>query len=129
MTRRTRLSIEPLDARDLPSTMTVSAEPPPAGAPAQPANQAPVITGFRAIVGPSGQVTFVGTVTDDQAVAGYVVRITGNGVDASGIVQADGTFRITTTVTGTTDVTVMAQVTDGYGAKSSPVYTTFTPSA
>jgi hypothetical protein len=91
-------------------------------------NQAPSISDFRAIVGPNGQVTFMGRVTDDQAVAGYVVRIVGTGVDASAIVQNDGTFHVTIELHSPHEVTVSATVTDVHGAKSNPVYTTFTPS-
>jgi hypothetical protein len=72
-------------------------------------------------------VTFSGNVTDDQAVAGYVVHIIGQGVDVSAVVLNDGTFNVTTTVTGTSDITVSATVTDQFGATSEPVYTTFTP--
>ena len=88
---------------------------------------APVITNFKAVVGPNGQVTFTGRVSDDTAVAGYVVRITGPGVDTSAIVERDGTFRVTTTVAGFTAITVSATTTDSGGLGSSPVYTTFTP--
>jgi hypothetical protein len=63
-----------------------------------------------------------------RTVAGYVVRITGPGVDATAIVGSDGTFRVTTVVSGSTDVTVSATTTDGSGAKSDPAYTTFHPS-
>jgi hypothetical protein len=91
-------------------------------------NAAPVISDFRAIVGPNGQVTFTGRVSDDTPVAGYVVRITGPGVDLSAIVQRDGSFSVTTVVTGSTDITVTAQTTDSGGLKSDPVYTTFLPS-
>src|SRR5207248_2612051 len=80
------------------------------------ANAPPVVSNFRAVVGPNGQVTFTGTVSDDTAVAGYVVRITGPGVDSFAIVGTDGTFRVTTVVTGTTDVTVTATTTDAAGA-------------
>jgi hypothetical protein len=130
MTRRIRLCVESLDAREAPSTLFVNAAPRGGVADRAPAaNQPPVISNFKAVVGPNGQVTFSGTVTDDTPVAGYVVHITGGGVDASAIVQADGTFQLTTTVTGQTDVTVTAQVTDANGATSTPAYTTFTPSA
>ena len=91
-------------------------------------NQAPSISNFRAIVGPNGQVTFAGTVTDDQAVAGYIVRIVGAGVDTSAIVQNDGTFRVTIEVHAPRNITVAATVTDAFGANGAPAYTTFTPS-
>ena len=137
MTRRTQLSVRCLESRDAPSGV----ELPPLLAPTEPAlvgdvvggrvgigaNKAAVISGFRAVVGPNGQVTFSGTVSDDTPVAGYVVRITGPGVDATAIVERDGTFRVTTTVAGFTDVTVSATTTDSGGLKSNPVYTTFTP--
>jgi len=130
MTRRTRLSVLRLEERDVPSGVEV---PPIVGDPPQvdkvgvKANAAPVISDFRAIVGANGQVTFTGKVTDDTAVAGYVVRITGPGVDASAIVLADGTFRVTTVVNGFTPITVSATTTDSGGLKSDPAYTTFTP--
>jgi sugar/nucleoside kinase (ribokinase family) len=131
VSRFIRLSIEPLDSRETPSPLTVSSAPGQDGqnGPERPGNVAPTISDLRAIVGPHGQVTFAGTVSDDQPVAGYVVHITGDGVDVSGVVQKDGTFAVTTTVSGTSDITVMAQVTDRDGATSDPVYTTFTPSA
>jgi hypothetical protein len=93
------------------------------------ANAAPVISNFRAVVGPNGQVSFLGNVSDDQAVEGYVVHISGQGVDATATVLKDGSFQVTTVVHGSTDITVMATVTDAQGSTSSPVYTTFTPSA
>lgn len=129
--RLIRLTIEPLDSRETPSTLSIAAAPAAAsqGGAGQAGNQAPVISEFKAIVGPNGQVTFVGKVTDDQSVGGYVVHITGQGVDVSGTVLNDGTFHITTTVYGTGDITVMAQVTDRFGATSDPVYTTFSPSS
>lgn len=137
MTRRTQLSVRYLERRDAPSGVEI----PPLLAPTEPAlvgdvvggrigigaNAAPVISDFRAVVGPNGQVTFSGRVTDDTAVAGYVVRITGPGVDAAAIVEADGTFRVTTTAAGVSAITVSATTTDSGGLKSSPVYTTFTP--
>src|SRR5262249_25208650 len=91
-------------------------------------NAAPVISNFRAIVGPNGQVTFVGNVSDDQPVAGYVVHITGPGVDLSATVGGDGTLSVTTVVSGTSDITVRATTTDPFGAQSAPAYATFTPS-
>jgi hypothetical protein len=141
MTRRTQLSVRFLEDRTAPSGVDI----PPLLSPTEPAlvgdvvggrigvgigigaNAAPVISGFRAIVGPNGQVTFTGKVTDDTAVAGYVVRITGPGVDVTAIVEADGTFRVTTTAAGVSDITVSATTTDSGGLKSSPAYTTFTP--
>jgi hypothetical protein len=132
MTRRTRLSVCLLEGREAPGTLEVSnliAASPAGGAPGRAGiNVAPVITDFRAVVGPNGQVTFTGSVSDDTPVAGYVVRITGPGVNVSAIVLRDGTFSVTTIVTGTTDVTVSAQTTDAAGARSDPVYTTFLPS-
>jgi hypothetical protein len=133
MTRRTRLSVQFLEAREAPSGVgdsTVLAGPADAErVPAMAAaNSPPSISDFRATVGPNGQVTFTGRVSDDTAVAGYVVRLTGPGVDVTAIVLADGTFQVTTTVNGFTDVTVSAQTTDSSGLPSDPVYTTFTPS-
>jgi hypothetical protein len=128
MTRRIRLSIEGLNDRELPSALLLHAAPPVGGQVIQ-NNQAPRITDFKAVVGPNGQVTISGTVTDDQPVAGYAVQISGDGINLAAIVQADGTFQVTAVFTGNSDVTVMAQVTDAQGATSDPVYTTFTPSA
>lgn len=91
-------------------------------------NQEPIIHDFRAIVGPNGEVTFTGHVSDDQPVAGTVVQITGQGIELSAIVEADGSFRVTTTVMDIGDITVTATVTDSMGLKSSPVQTIFTPS-
>jgi len=130
MTRRTRLAVHPLEARDAPTSLDgpaavfgnvdrIAVKPA--------ANAPPVISNFRAIVGPNGQVTFTGTVTDDTPVAGYVVRITGPGVDTYAIVQGDGTFSTTTVVNAVGSVTVSATTTDGGGHKSEPVYTLFTP--
>ena len=129
--RLIRLTIEPLGSRELPSTLSVTAAPGHIGhdGGGRAGNVAPTISDFRAIVGPNGQVTFAGQVADDSPVEGYVVHITGEGVDVSGIVGSDGQFQVTTTVYGSTDITVMAQVTDRDGATSDPVYTTFTPSA
>ena len=129
MTRRTRLSVRLLEERDAPSGLegpVISGDTTEQRARAA-VNAAPVISDFRAVTGPNGTVTFTGRVTDDTPVAGYVVRITGPGVDATAIVEKDGTFRVTTTVAGFTDVTVSATVTDSGGLKSDPVYTTFTP--
>jgi hypothetical protein len=135
MTRRTRLSVVLLETRDTPSGFgdTLGDGPIVAGsidgvAVKQLANAAPVITDFRAVVGPNGQVTFTGTVSDDTPVAGYVVRITGPGVDSFAIVGSDGTFRVTAVVNGSADVNVSATTTDGSGARSDPAYTTFHPS-
>jgi len=142
--RRARLCLVSLESREGPSSLTglpgadlltqlPSPSPvpgsdrlPPAPAPGQ-QNRPPVISNFRAIVGPGGRVTFTGTVSDDQPVAGLVVAISGGGVTATAIVGDDGTFRVTTTVPGTQPVTVIATTTDGQGAASDPVQTTFTP--
>ena len=131
MTRRTRLSVSLLESRDVPSGLGDALLAGPITVPGVQAarNAPPVISNFRAIVGPNGQVTFTGTVTDDTPVAGYVVQISGPGMNLSAIVGKDGTFSVTTVVTGSTDVTVSAQTTDGSGATSTPVYTTFLPSA
>jgi hypothetical protein len=72
-------------------------------------------------------VTFSGSVTDDQPVAGLVVTISGGGVTAVAVVQQDGTFRVTTTAPGTSPITVTATTTDAFGATSAPAQTTFTP--
>jgi hypothetical protein len=130
MTRRTRLSVHLLESRDAPTCLTAPALlfgnfSDPAVKAAR--NRPPVISDFRAIVGPNGQVTFTGTVSDDTPVAGYVVRIAGPGVDAYAIVQRDGTFSTTTVVNAVGSVTVSATTTDRSGAVSVPVYTTFTP--
>jgi hypothetical protein len=138
MIRRTRLVLQRLERRDVPGGVgdtdiiagwadRVPGQAPGPGAPNPAANMAPTISDFRATVGPNGQVTFTGRVSDDTPVAGYVVRITGPGVDASAIVLGDGTFSVTTNVAGFTDVTVSAQTTDSSGAQSDRVYTTFTP--
>jgi hypothetical protein len=130
MTRRTRLAVHPLESRDAPTGLDgpaiVFGRTDRVPAQAVP-NVPPVISNFRAIVGPNGQVTFTGTVTDDTPVAGYVVRITGPGVDTYAIVQRDGTFSTTTVVNAVGSVTMSATTTDSGGATSQPVYTTFTP--
>jgi hypothetical protein len=144
---RARLSVETLESRDGPSSLTGlnggdlitqlpgtpgvplpapgGPAPPPAAAPGQ--NRPPAISNFRASVGPNGQVTFTGTVSDDQAVAGLVVTITGTGFAATAVVDSDGTFRVTTMVFGTGEMTATATVTDALGATSDPARTTFTP--
>ena len=136
MTRRPQLAVRLLESRDAPSGLEVpgTGTPPETEVPiifvgevGARANKPPVISGFQAVVGPNGQVTFSGKVTDDTPVAGYVVRITGPGVDATAIVDKDGNFRVTTTVAGNVDITVSATTTDSGGLKSSPAYTTFTP--
>jgi hypothetical protein len=137
--RHARLTLVALESREGPSSLTGSGgtdlltqlpgvSPPPGVIAVPVPNQAPTISGFRAIVGPGGRVTFTGTVTDDQPVAGLVVTISGGGVTATAIVADDGTFRVTTTVFGTAPVTVTATTTDALGATSAPVQTTFTPS-
>lgn len=130
MIRRTRLSVHRLECRDAPTGLNAPAlvfgNIGGAAVKAAP-NTPPVITDFRAIVGPNGQVTFTGTVTDDTPVAGYVVRITGPGVDTYAIVQRDGTFSTTTVVNAVGSVTVSATTTDSSGATSAPVYATFLP--
>jgi hypothetical protein len=131
MTRRTRLSLQFLEGRDAPSGLDAPAQlfGQTDGVGVRPGpNKPPAITNFRAIVGPNGQVTFMGTVTDDTPVAGYVVRITGPGVDTYAIIQRDGTFSTTVVVSAVGTVTVSATTTDSGGARSEPVYTTFTPS-
>jgi hypothetical protein len=133
--RWARLAIGVLESRAAPGGLSLPHPPiaggPPLGAvPAQPGpldNQAPVISNFKASVGPNGRVTFTGAVTDEQPVAGYVVRITGPGVDIAAIVRDDGSFQVTTAVMAAEDVTVVARVTDGFGATSEPAYATFTP--
>src|SRR5262245_1488691 len=130
MTRRTRLSLRALESRDSPGgfdPVPLLAGPGDGSAVKAAMNAAPVISDFRAIVGPNGQVTFTGRVSDDTPVAGYAVRITGPGVDASAIVLRDGTFSVTTVVNGSIDVTVSAHTTDSGGLKSDPAYTTFLP--
>jgi hypothetical protein len=131
MTRRIRLTLEPLDGRELPGTLVTSDGPQVGTEPAAAAqNQKPVISNFKAVVGANGVVTFSGLVTDDSPVAGYVVHIIGgNGINLSAVVQSDGTFQVSTFVSGSSDVTVEASVTDSQGATSDPAYTTFTPSA
>ncbi|HKB02228.1 MAG TPA: hypothetical protein VKD90_08415 [Gemmataceae bacterium] len=138
--RRARLVLVALESREGPSTLTglggsdlfgqVPGGPPPGGptggdltAP----NLKPIISGFRASVGPNGRVTFTGTVTDDQAVEGMVVRISGSGFSVSATVLADGTFRVTTTVIGSLPTTATAITTDALGATSDEVQTMFTP--
>lgn len=130
MTRRTRLTVHLLEGREAPGgldTPPVYADP-TGGAPGQGApNSAPVISDFRAVVGPNGQVRFTGKVTDDTAVAGYIVRISGPGVETYAIVGQDGTFSTTTRVVAGGSITVSATTTDSSGAKSDAVYTSFTP--
>jgi hypothetical protein len=128
--------LHPLESREGPSSLTplpdldflgpVAQLPgaPPGG---QGQNQAPVISDFKAKVGPNGQVTFTGTVSDDQAVAGLTVRITGLGISFTAIVDEDGKFSTTQVVMGSGRITVTAQVTDALGATSDPVQTSFTP--
>lgn len=131
MTRRTRLLLCGLESRYAPGgfdPVPQLAGPGDGAAVKAAMNAAPVISNFRAIVGPNGQVTFTGRVSDDTAVTGYVVRITGPGVDLSAIVLRDGTFSVTTVVNGSTDMTVAALTTDSGGLKSDPAYTTFLPS-
>jgi hypothetical protein len=128
---RVRLSLVPLESRENPSTVvspTLLDEPAAQQKAAVVANRAPSISDFRATVGPNGEVTFTGRVSDDQSVAGLTVRISGQQVDVTAIVQKDGTFRVTTTVFAPGDVTVTAKVTDWSGLTSDPAYTTFTPS-
>src|SRR5829696_1377238 len=140
-TCRAQLTLVVLESREGPSSLTGSTGVDlfgqvPGGAPGggpipgvdQPfQNKPPVISGFGAIVGPNGRVTFTGKVTDDQPVAGLVVIISGGGVTASAIVGEDGTFRVTTTAGGVVPITVTATVTDTLGATSAPAQTTFTP--
>jgi hypothetical protein len=133
---RTPLSFEALGNREAPSSLFGGGfgEPnlSPVAAESRIAvaaeNEAPSIVDFRAIVGRDGQVTFVGRVVDDQAVAGTVVHIVGRGIDVTAVVLRDGTFSVTTTVDASGDITVSATVTDANGATSNPVYTTFSPS-
>ena len=134
---RRRLVVEYLESREGPSSVTgvpgldvVGQLPGPIpGEPGQgPAtNKAPTVTDFKAVVGPNGQVTFTGKVSDDQPVGGDLVRITGGGVDLAAIVRDDGTFQVTTTVFATGQIRVAARATDALGATSDPVYTTFGP--
>lgn len=126
VSRSVRLALDPLDGRVLPSTL-IGGDFDFRQNQAEAANHAPVITDFKALVGPHGEVTFSGKVTDDQAVEGYLVHIVGEGVDVTAVVLSNGTFSVTTTVTGSHDITVSATVADGFGATSAPAYTTFTP--
>jgi hypothetical protein len=130
-----RLAFETLGNREAPSGLFVVGYGEPNLVPfaveeqaAVAANQAPRITDFRAVVGPDGQVTFAGTVSDDQAVEGTTVHIVGRGVDVTAVVLHDGTFRVTTVVDVSGDITVTATATDRDGATSDPAYTTFSPS-
>ena len=143
--RRAHLTLVVLESREGPSSLTgfggqdiFGQVPgglpggPPGGGPIPGVEQAfqnkpPVISGFGAIVGPNGRVTFTGKVTDDQPVAGLVVVISGGGVTARAIVGEDGNFRVTTTASGIVPITVTATVTDTVGATSAPAQTTFTP--
>jgi hypothetical protein len=131
MTRRTRLAVHLLEGREVPGGLgdvPIYADPIGGLVPGQgAANKAPVISDFRAVVGPNGRVTFSGRVTDDTAVAGYIVRISGPGVETYAIVGQDGTFSTTTRLVAIGSVSVSATTTDSSGAKSDPVYTTFTP--
>ena len=147
MTRRTRLSVHLLESRDAPTglnapalvfgvasgvdTLRLSGASVTGLGNTAAFTTATVPSGDGSFgdvaVGPNGQVIFTGTVSDDTPVAGYVVRITGPGVDTYAIVQRDGTFSTTTVVNASGSVTVSATTTDGAGAASAPVYTTFTP--
>jgi hypothetical protein len=131
MTRRTRLFLVALESREVPGGLDhvpFFADDPTGAAANRGRNAPPVISDFRAIVGPNGQVTFKGRVSDDTPVLGYVVHITGPGIDVAAIVLRDGTFSVTTVVSGPSEVTVSAQTTDSSGANSDPVSTTFQPS-
>jgi len=135
-TSRPRLAIELLESREAPGSLSgfpgldYSQFPSPSTVPGLPGpgvNQPPVVSDFKAIVGPNQQVTLSGKVTDDQPVAGDLVRITGPGIDVTAIVRDDGTFQVTVTVNAAGEVTVAARATDQAGATSDPAYTTFTP--
>jgi len=135
-TSRRRLAIELLESREAPSSVTgipgldTVQLPGPVQTPILPgpeSNQPPVVSDFKAVVGPNHQVTFTGKVTDDQPVAGDLVRITGPGVDVTALVRDDGTFQVTVTVNATGEITVVARATDQAGATSDPAYTTFNP--
>jgi hypothetical protein len=138
--RRAHLALVALESREGPSTLTGlggtdlfgqgPGVPPPGGGPGGGdlnGNRPPVITGFSAIVGPNGRVTFVGMVTDDEPVENMVVTITGGGISVTAVVLRDGSFRVTTTASGDQAITVTATVKDSLGATSNPAQTTFTP--
>src|SRR5688572_18763710 len=120
----TQLPGTPGDPLPIPGVPVPGPGPGPAVVPAP--NQAPSISGFRAVVGPDGQVKFSGWVTDDQAVAGLVVFIRGNGFIATAVVGGDGKFSVATVVSGSGQMTAIATVTDALGATSAPAQTTFT---
>jgi hypothetical protein len=85
----------------------------------------PTITSFSAVAGPGGQVTFSGTVSDDEDTDGCVVTIEGPGIFATAVV-VDGAFSTTVTVFGPGPFTVTATVTDADG-NTGDASTTFTP--
>jgi hypothetical protein len=123
-----RLFLDALDGRDLPSAPVPGFETTPTAT--QYTNQTgtdPVVTSFRAVVGANGAVTFSGTVTDDESLAGCIVRITGPGISTTAVILRDGTFNTTVTVFGTSPITVTAEAIDADGNFSDPAYTSFTP--
>lgn len=129
-----RLVAEVLEHRESPSSSlhlmsTVLTNPAVLLGLTQGSNAPAVISEFRAVVGPNGQVTFSGLVTDDQDVTGLIVRIQGTGIDLSAVVGSDGRFQVTTTVSASTDIMVTASVVDALGLAGQSATTIFTPSA
>ena len=135
-TSRPRLAIELLESREAPGSLT--------GFPGstirsfhrraqcrafrdRESTSRPSSATSRRLSGRIEQVTLTGKVTDDQPVAGDLVRITGPGIDVTAIVRDDGTFQVTVTVNAAGEVTVAARATDQAGATSDPAFTTFTP--
>ncbi len=123
-----RLRLEALDSRELPSSPS-TVTPPSTYQSSYSLNQNPVITSFTATVGANGITTFAGTVTDDHNLEGCVVTIAGPGVSTYALILANGSFSTTATVYGTAQITVGAIATDADGAHSDTVSTTFTPPA
>ena len=111
---------------DAPSGLTAPA--PEVGENGVILNAAPTFASFIAQTGPNGEVTFSGSVSDDQVVEGSTVIISGTGFQVSASVLADGTFSTTTTVTGEADILAHAQVTDVHGNASAEALTSFIPS-
>ena len=102
---RTRLSLESLDGRAVPSDLSLGGDPPPLiggdlGGPPAPVNVAPRIVDFTGVQTSVGWYEFTGRVVDSATVGGLVISFAGIPAmnNQTTTTAADGTFTITVRV-------------------------------
>ena len=130
---RVVLTLEGLEGRDHPSTLTLPEPPGGYLLAAQPANAPPVIENFQAEEISNGMFMFTGKVIDESP-GGLVVRFGGSVMTVNGLTattQANGSFTLIVQLKldGTDVGLVTAQTTDAQGLDSNvaDVYVSPTP--